>query len=243
MSSSNSLSVFDASSLLSWTNDHVYRLRQFLNDHTQEEIDKIKSIPEGKWNYLPSTTKQEHGKVLSLLRVDGKTSITDTPITQTFFVSTITAGEYASEVIDEFEALQNIATLPEDNERKRDNIDVERNTVARRTSRIAKIRAEAGDSVYILKPRQLDALTAVQPMFPDLALRPLLENGIKDARTKRLFESTVRLINGDIKTSGSVTASTVSKLTGLIAGLDNKEQETVKADKVTSVLNYARRTT
>ncbi len=241
---SNTLSELeDDKDILSWTNDHVYRLRQFLNDHTQEEIDKIKSIPEGKWNYLPSTTKQEHGKVLSLLRVDGKTSITDTPITQTFFVSTITAGEYASEVIDEFEALQNIATLPEDNERKRDNIDVERNTVARRTSRIAKIRAEAGDSVYILKPRQLDALTAVQPMFPDLALRPLLENGIKDARTKRLFESTVRLINGDIKTSGSVTASTVSKLTGLIAGLDNKEQETVKADKVTSVLNYARRTT
>ena len=231
----------DDKDILSWTNDHVYRLRQFLNDHDEEEVDRIKNMPEGKWNYLPGKTEQEYSKVLSLLRVDGKTSITDTPISQTFFVATATTGEYASEVVDEFEALQNIATEPEDNERTKDTIDVERDRVVRRSSRIAKIRAESGDSVYVLKPRQLDALTAVQPMFPDLALRPLLENGIKDARTKRLFEATVRLINGDIKTSGSVTASTVSKLTGIIAGLDTKAHETVKADAPVSILNYARR--
>lgn len=231
----------DDEDILSWTNDHVYRLRQFLNDHSQEEIDRIKNIPEGKWNYLPSGTSQENNKVLSLLKVDGKTSITNTPISQTFFVSTQTTGEYASEVVDEFDALQKIATNPEDNERVRDNITVERSTVNRRSSRIAKIRAEAGDTVYVLKPRQLEALTAVKPMFPDLALLPLIQNGIRDARTKRLFESTVRLINGDIRSSGSVTASTVSKLTGLIAGIDTDERETLSAEKVTSVLNYAKR--
>jgi len=227
--------------ILSWTNDHIYRLRQYLNDHTPDEIDKIKNIPEGKWNYLPSRTELEYGKVLSLLKVDGKTSITNTPITQTFFISTTTTGEYASEVVDEFEALQNIATASSDNERLRDNINVDRNTVSRRSSRIAKIRAEAGDSVYVLKPRQLDALMFIQPMFPDVALKPLLENSIKDSRTKRLFEATVRLINGDIKTSGSVTASTAAKLNGLIAGLDIKESETISAEKITNVLNYARK--
>ncbi len=227
--------------ILSWTNDHIYRLRQYLNDHTPEEIDRIKNIPEGKWNYLPARTELDYGKVLSLLKVDGKTSITNTPITQTFFVSTTTTGEYASEVIDEFDALQNIATIPSDNERVRDTISVERNTVTRRSSRIAKIRAEAGDSVYTLKPRQLDALMFVQPMFPDIALKPLLENSIKDARTKRLFEATVRLINSDIKASGSITASTAAKLNGLIAGLDFKESETISAEKVTNILNYARR--
>jgi len=231
----------DEKDILSWTNDHVYKLREFLNNSNEEEIDRIKKIPEGKWNYLPIHTQLESGRALSLLHVDGKTSITNQPITQTFFIETITSGEYASEVVDEFLALQNIQTTPDDNLRNRDMINVERDTVTRRTSRTAQRRAEAGDIRYELKPKQLEALESIQSMFPDLPLRPQFENGIRDARTKRLFESITRTINNDIKTSGSVNVSTINKFSSLVLGLNKIEHEVTTVDKVTNILNYARR--
>src|SRR5690606_10597825 len=37
-------------SILSWTNDHIYKLREFLASSSQEEIDRIRDIPANKWN-------------------------------------------------------------------------------------------------------------------------------------------------------------------------------------------------
>lgn len=231
----------DEKDILSWTNDHVYKLRQFLNDSSMDEVVRIQDMPDGKWNYLPAQTQLEPGKVLSLLHVDGKTSITNEPITQTFFIETTVSGEYASEIVDEFFALQNIQAEPEDNERYRDTISTERETVRRRTRRTAQRRAESGEMAYTLKPKQLEALEVVQSMFPDLALRPFFENNIRDARTKRSFEAIARTINSDIKTSGSVNVSTIHKLTGLVGEIKIHERETTTVDGVINILNYTRR--
>ena len=76
--------------ILSWTNDHVYKLREFMAKNDQVEIDRIRSIPDNKWGYLPQHTDAAYDKSLSLLRVEGKTSITNQPINQTFFVETLT---------------------------------------------------------------------------------------------------------------------------------------------------------
>lgn len=231
----------DDKDILSWTNDHVYRLRQFLNDAPQDEIDRVNNMPEGKWNYLPLHTQLNPSKSMSLVRVDGKTSITNKPITQTFFIETTISGEYASEIVDEFLALQNIQTTQDDNERHPDNINVERETVRRRTLRTAKRRAESGEATYTLKPKQLEALETVQSMFPDLPLRPFFENNIRDSRTKRSFESIVRAINTDIKMGGSVNVSTIHRLSSIISEIKIHERETTTVDEAISILNYARR--
>lgn len=231
----------DESDILSWTNDHIYQLRDFLNNKEEAEIERVKNIPYGKWCYLPDKSPQEGSKTLSLQFVEGKTSITNEPIEQTFFIETSTEGEYPSEIVEEYMALQKIQTTPEDNERLQDKITVDREKVKRRSSNTAKRRAEAADSIYELKPRQLDALTAVQPMFPELPLRPFIEKSIKDSLSKRQFEKIVRLINSDIKTVGMVNATTVTELNKLIEGLKGIEHEETRVGSVTSVLFYVKR--
>lgn len=231
----------DDDDILSWTNDHVYVLRDFLENASEGDVERIKSIPAGKWNYLPSTTKVESGKALSLLQVEGKTSITNQPITQTFFIETTTSDEYPAEVVDDFLALQNIQTKPEDNERLQDHISVDREVVKRRASRTAKRRAEVGEGVYTLKPRQLEALEAIQIMFPDVPLRPLMENGIRDSRRRRQFENLVRQINSDVRNSGTVLAGTASLFSNLITDLNGTEREPTIVNDVTPLLHYARR--
>ena len=229
------------SDILSWTNTHVYRLREFLNNADEQEIARVQNIPAGKWNYLPASTSLEPSKVLSLQHVEGKTSITNQPIVQSFFIETTTSGEYASAVVDDLTALHNIQTEPEDNERLADHINTDRETVNRRSKSTARRRAEATDTVYEIKPRQLDALLTIQPMFPDIALRPLFEKGIKDSRHKRQFEHVVRQINNDVKTSGTIFVSTVSKFERLAKDLSKIEHEETQVGEVTPVLHYARR--
>lgn len=232
----------DQDDILSWTNDHIYKLREFLVKNDQTEIDRIKDIPDNKWNYLPSRTGAAHDKSLSLLRVEGRTSITDHPIIQTFFVETLTEGEYVSNFVDEFLALQNIQTTPEDNERSKDDIHVDRQKVERRSSRTAERRAMSGDSRNRrLKPHQEQALEAIQPMFNEIALRPYFENNIHDARTKRIFESVMRRINADLKETSSVNASTLKQVNDLVSSITVEEKQSTNVDRVISVLNYARR--
>lgn len=231
----------DDSDILSWTNTHIYRLREFLSSSDEQEIARVQNISVGKWNYLPAATQLETGKVLSLQHVEGKTSITNQPIVQSFFIETETSGEYASVVIDDLTALHHIQTEPEDNERLPDHIKVDRETVNRRSTRTARRRAEASDTIYEIKPRQLDALTSIQPMFPDIALRPYFEKGIKDSRHKRQFENIVRTVNNDLKTSGAILVTTVSKFEKLVQELSKIEHEETRVSEVTPVLHYARR--
>ena len=229
-------------SILSWTNDHIYKLREFLVNSSQEEIDRIRDIPNSKWSYLPMRSQAPCDKALSLLKVDGRTSITNHPISLTFFVETLTDGEYISSFVDEFIALQNIQTTPEDNERLKDEIVVDRQKVERRSSRTAERRAMSEDSrSRRLKPHQEQALEAVQSMYDNVALRPYFENNINDARTKRRFESVMRRINSDLRDTGSVNASTLQQLNELIAGIKVSEDQTTEVDRVVSVLNYAKR--
>jgi len=228
--------------ILSWTNDHVYRLREFMAKNDQVEIDRIRSIPDNKWGYLPQHTDAAYDKSLSLLRVEGKTSITNQPINQTFFVETLTEGEYVSSFVDEFLALQSIQTTEEDNLRTRDEIRVDRQKVERRSSRTAERRAVSDDSrSRRLKQHQENAIEALQPMFSDVALRPYFENNIHDARTKRQFESVMRRVNADIRENGSINVSTLKLVNDLIASITIEEKQTTNVDRVVSVLNYVRR--
>ena len=175
------------------------------------------------------------------MHVEGKTSITNQPISQTFFIETTASAEYATEIVDEYLALQNIQANKDDNDRYLDKIEVDRERVKRRTSRTAERRAEAGEVAYVLKQKQLEALENVQSMFPDTPLRPFFENNIRDARTKRSFEAIVRKINNDIKTTGSVNATTISKFAKMLREVKIHEREHTTVESVVSVLNYARR--
>jgi hypothetical protein len=78
-------------------------------------------------------------------------------------------------------------------------------------------------------------------MFPDIALRPYFEKGIKDSRHKRQFENIVRAINNDLKVSGVILVTTVSKFEKLVQELSKIEHEETRVSEVTPVLHYARR--
>jgi hypothetical protein len=78
-------------------------------------------------------------------------------------------------------------------------------------------------------------------MFPNIALRPHFEKGIRDSRHKRQFENITRSINSELKANGAVLATTVSRFDQLVRDLSSIEVEETRVNEVVPILHYARR--
>ena len=230
--------------ILSWTNDHIFVLRNYLNTADENDIEKIKQIPMGKWSYLPYKSKFGHGHVISLQRAVGKTSVTNQPIVQTFFTSSdSTESPYVTEIMDDQEALDYIKTSPEDNERKNDKIRVDRPAIANRASRTAKRRAESNDKIYTLTPSKQKAVELMEAKYRaegDIPVRAIIERNLRDSRHRRQFEKLVREINREYKEDGFINMPTIQAFNKLVDELSKMEAEDTIVDQVDDILYYVK---
>lgn len=251
--SSQALDVFDSA------DEYVFELRQFIADHEDDEdMKRIKAMPAGKWNYLPE--REVHllkddskfitqrtlpaDSYLSLERVEGRGVVSNEPFSTTMFVEVQALGRYTATVIEEVEALAMIKTTPNDNQSTKDVIPqtLDRNQVARRADRMARVRAEANDNTREITPSEQKALVAIQPYYRDsLDFQNLVRKGIRREQDNREFKKVVRLINGDIKERGSITASTQTRFIALMNRLNDRSLEEQRAEKIDNVLFYAPR--
>lgn len=230
----------DADDVLSWTDDHVFHLRSFLETCTDEDKKRIQAMPVGKWNYLPSAAMIPDNTFIGLERVDGKTSITGTPISQTFFIKCKKDGdEIIAENISDFDAFQVIKATRQDNERRKDNINVDRMTVERRSKRLATTRATIS-SIFEIKGKTAEALEYMQDLYKDkLNLRPAVENGLKNAADKRRFEKIIRKINKEIREMGHPMATTINEFDLLMKKIGLTQNEKIIDAEATGILYYA----
>jgi len=229
--------------ILSWTNDHVFVLRNYLNGASDSDIERIKKIPSGKWSYLPRKSTFEHGRVISLQRAIGKTSITNQPITQTFFTSSEPVDPYVTEILDEQKALDFIKTSPEDNERKTDKIRTDRRAIARRANRAAKRRAESKNNTYTLTPSKERAVELMETKYREPGeepVRAIIERNLRDSRHKRQFEKLVREINREFKEDNFVNMPTIQGFNKLVDELSKMKAENTVVDSVDDVLYYTK---
>lgn len=229
--------------ILSWTNDHILILRDFLNSADESLVRRIQNIPLGKWSYLPDKSKFDSGHVISLQRAIGTTAITGQPITQTFFMSSdATEYPYVTEVMDEQEALDHIRTGVTDNQRKIDRIKVDRQAIAQRASRTAKRKAESNDKIFQLKPSMEEAIDLMQNKYwPDkdsTPIRAIIERNLKDSKHKRQFEKLVRKIRQEYHEDGFVNIPTIQEFNKLVNELASTQFEDTVVKKVEDVLYY-----
>lgn len=229
--------------ILSWTDEFAYELRRFIAIHRDDgELDRIRAIPLGKWNYLPEskTAKIDDNTCLALERVTGRTTLTGQPINETLFISVKTEGRFLAEYMDDLKALSYIRTTKNDNNRIADTISLDRNTVARRASGIAKKKAQGSENSYQLTKKKTEALTIMQGYFP-LDLQKIVKEGMRNSLQRREFESLVRTINREAKEGGSVKASTVARFEKLVNDLLSVATEERQIDETINVLFYGDR--
>lgn len=245
--SSQALDVFDSA------DEYIFELRRFLDEHKDDETRRrIEAMPSGKWNFLPereiclSESNADSSLLsdtcLALERVEGHSVVSNEPFNTTLFVKVTAAGRYPAEIVEEVDALAMIKTSPEDNEPQRDTINpsLNRNRVSKRANRMARVRAEATESLRTIRPSEQKALATIQPYHPgEIDFQGLVRKGIRREQDNREFKKIVRLINTDMKERGVITSSTNTRFIALMNKLSEHAAEEHRADTVEDVLFYA----
>lgn len=233
---------------LDWTDDYSLELRTFLEKHKDDgEIERIKSIPKGKWNYLPNNEDEmtDPTEIIGLYASNGKVTGTGEQVRDIGFIKMASSdqkfGPFTSldaSYIDEQEALKIIKAQSDDNKSEMDTIGVNREQYISRGKTEVKARFESGKSVFKPQPAQLKALNIIGSYFT-MDILGLVQNGIKRSNEKREFEQLVRKLNKEVSNSGSPYSTTIRKFEVFINKLLEKEKQEQKIDKVEGVLFYA----
>jgi len=233
---------------LDWTDDYSLELRAFLEEHKEDgEFDRVRAIPKGKWNYLPSKEDEmfDPKEILGLYTTSGKITGTGEKITNVGFVkiakSGVRRGPFSSiraEYMEEQDALKRIKTTPDDNKNGMDTIKINREEYISKGKTEVKVQFDTNKSVFTLKPSHRKALEVIGTYFT-MDVLGVVQKGIKRSNEKREFEQLVRKLNKEVKESGSPYSTTVRKFEVFINKLLDKENQEQKLDKIEGVLFYA----
>lgn len=233
---------------LDWTDDYSLELRAFIEEHKEDgEIDRVRAIPKGKWNYLPVKEAEmfDPKEILGLYTTSGKITGTGEKITDVGFVkiakSGVSRGPFSSvraEYMEEQDALKIIKTTPDDNKSGMDTIKINREEYISKGKTEVKVQFDTNKSVFTLKPSHRKALEVIGTYFT-MDVLGVVQKGIKRSNEKREFEQLVRKLNKEVKESGSPYSTTVRKFEVFINKLLDKENQEQKLDKIEGVLFYA----
>lgn len=237
--------------LLDWVDDYSIELRNFLDKHKDqpEEVERIKSIPLGKWNYLPDKSDLYllPKEIIGLYRINGTYTATNEVIEDFGFVkinaSTQVRGPFASitaESISHEEALSRIRTTEDDNNRIFDLIEVNREQYMKEG--LTVIQSTFGNSRNIydnLTPARKRALIALSPHFKGVDLAGIISKTITRSNEKREFERLCRMVNSEISEQNQLNLTTVNRFKTLLDALEEKNKIEKELKKIEGVLFYA----
>lgn len=233
---------------LDWTDDYSLELRAFLEEHKEDgEIDRVRAIPKGKWNYLPIKKDEmvDPKEILGLYTTSGKITGTGEKITDVGFVkitqSGISRGPFSSiraEYMEEKDALKLIKTIPNDNKNGIDTIKINREEYISKGKTEVKVQFDTNKTIFTLKPSHKKALEIIGTYF-SMDVLGVVQKGIQRSNEKREFEQLVRRLNKEVKESGSPYSTTVRKFEVFINKLLDKVNQEKNLDKIEGVLFYA----
>ena len=237
--------------VLDWMDSYSFELREFLDIHKNDgEIERIKHLSKGKWNYLPAIEETNDDAVpneaYGLYKAQGHFSATNEKIHDIAFVridkSKAARGPFSSiraEYVPEQDALAKIRTTPENNERYFDTIQLDRKEYQEKGKTEVTVQFETTKNVYTIQPAGKRALESLGSYFT-LDLLSIVEKGIRRSNEKREFERLVRGVNTEIKEYGSPYSTTVRKFETFLSQLLEKENMEKKLEKVEGVLYYVK---
>ncbi|GAB6391498.1 MAG: DEAD/DEAH box helicase family protein [Treponematales bacterium] len=228
--------------LMALSDEHILALRKFLATHPKgsPEFKRVSAMPAGKWNYLPLRAEKKSA-ALAMMRVKGRTAESGTAFSDTFFVSLKLGDEYVASFIENRLALDRIKCGETDNKKLPDRITLDRAKAARRVSATAQTKAGAPDAQYDLKPRQIDALNALNESGEYQDIMGTIRRGISNIMLEKRLETVLRQVNQDIKDQGAVTLTTLDTFAKLFKEIEAGVSEAKNIDTVDGVLFYAAR--
>ena len=231
------------------SDEFLYELRKFLeiNKAVPEEIDRIRQIPLGKWNYLPASSVEKgliaSNEVLGLVRIEGKESVTGNKLAEIAFSRIKVIGDYSGEYIDEKSALRIIRTTSQDNERKMDLIHLDRLQVRDLSHVFSSDKHKKKGIGLNLGSKKIDVINKMSKILieENFDYVPVyLEENIDNLTEK---QEVLKIINEAMKhnrTDGDIPENVVNKFLLFVRRLRDKNQTASLVEyQIKDVLYYA----
>lgn len=223
-------------------------MRSFLEFHEGDgEVERIRSIPKGKWNYLPEDKGNviDPTEVIGLYAMNNKNSVKGIKDRDVGFVKIYSSGKnrgpfssIRAKYIEDQEALKKIKASSDNNKSGIDTIKINREEYIAKGKTEIEVQFDNNKTTFNIKPSHKKALEIVGDYFT-IDILGIVQRGIKFSNEKREFEHLVRKLNKETKELGSPFTTTVRKFETFINKLLEKEIKERKLEEIEGVLFYA----
>lgn len=231
------LDSFDDDDELLSEDEFIIELRKFLSSNNEQTIKRIKTIPKGKWGYLPKSTRAQKGKALALTEISGFIEGTGKEFTSHFFIESDPNDGYMVGPIDMIEALAQIKCDVSDSENRTDSINLNRKLVKKLVVAASKEESKISNSTIRLTPTKVKLLDYLAAALPGLGLSLLLNN-IATKQQLRKVEQLFLSANKELKIIGQLFPTTLERFTILAKELASTKPEEKTIEEVEAVLFY-----
>jgi superfamily II DNA or RNA helicase len=234
---SSVMDKFDDDHQLLSEDEFVIELRRFLATASEEQIERIKGIPLGKWGHLPGDTKMVQRRILSLTETSGYVEATGKDFTSHFFIEADAESGYMVDAVDIIEALGYIKCDDSVVKSKADNFDYNRNLVKKLVEAASREEARDGQSAVRLTPTKIKVLDNLALALPGLSISLVLKN-ISTKQQLRKTEQLFMAANRELKSFGQLLPNTLELFTALHKELIEARPEERTIEAVEAVLFY-----
>jgi superfamily II DNA or RNA helicase len=231
------LDNFDDDDELLSEDEFIIELRKFLSTSDEETVERIKTIPKGKWGYLPEGTRAVKGQALALTEISGFVEGTGKEFTSHFFIESDPGDGYMVGPIDMIEALGQIKCFASDSEKRTDSIQLNRKLVKKLVIAASKEESKTSSSVVRLTPTKVKILDYLATALPGLGLSLLLNN-IATKQQLRRVEQLFLSSNKELKKLGQLLPTTLESFTKLAKELSSTKPDEKTIEEVEAVLFY-----
>jgi ERCC4-related helicase len=231
------LDNFDDDDELLSEDEFIIELRKFLSTSDEKTVERIKTIPKGKWGYLPEGTRAVKGQALALTEISGFVEGTGKEFTSHFFIESDPSDGYMVGPIDMIEALGQIKSSASDSEKRTDSIQLNRKLVKKLVIAASKEESKTSSSVVRLTPTKVKILDYLAMALPGLGLSLLLNN-IATKQQLRRVEQLFLSSNKELKKLGQLLPTTLESFTKLAKELSATKPEEKTIEEVEAVLFY-----
>ena len=226
---------------------HIDRLNDFINKASEADKDRVKSIPMGKWGYLPKQNLiPPETDILVLSRVIRSEQLKTGQIikkpSMVFVRINATNDNYSTDLTTTMDALNQIATTPQDTQRQPDTVKYDRSKASKNALDQAKIGQTTGKPLIGFKKSDiqvLDELSQHPQLFSVGDVLSSIDNTADKKQLKRLFKKA----KTQQREAGSISAAVIDEFRSLVDKLRSKLDEQVGDEidvKSRGVLFYVR---
>lgn len=148
--------------------------------------------------------------------------------------------------INTVDALDLLQTVPEDNERTEDRIEIDRGKVTRRVKIEGERQYMNPDSGYTLKPQYIKALNTLLPYLSDIIsikddIQGVIEKGVNRTTERDSLEKVLKNVNKENKENGRPSPITIQNFIEIFNEIQDNIESEKEIKETIGILNYARK--